>query len=61
MQTPSVAPSPASKSVTNKLPTSYNPNAKGVMGEIWKHHKRHAEIEELDLSLIHISEPTRPY
>ena len=48
MQTHSVVPSPASKSVQNKLPTSYNPNAKGVMGEVWKHHKRHAEIEELD-------------
>ena len=52
MQTHSVVPSPASESVQNKLPTSYNPNAKGVMGEVWKHHERvanrHVEIEELD-------------
>ncbi len=48
MQTHSVVPSPASESIQNNLPISYNPNAKGVMGEIWKHHKRHAEIEELD-------------
>jgi len=48
MQTHSVVPSSASESIPNKLPTSYNPNAKGVMGEIWKHRKRHAEIEELD-------------
>jgi len=48
MQTHSVVPSPASESIQNNLLTSYNPNAKGVMGEIWKHHKRHVEIEELD-------------
>ncbi len=48
MQTRTDNPSRATESFQNNLPVSYNPNAKGVMGEFWKKHKRHAEIEELD-------------
>lgn len=52
MRTPTNIPSSTSPGQQISHPTSYNPNAKGVMGEFWRqqtgHSKRDTEIEELD-------------